>query len=157
MCRAAKTPSMIAQQKAATTPKLMKTMEATNWKRRRGGGDKTGASASSLFITLTCLYLSSPNMQHLLFLFFFFFPSATMASACRGKGGGLNCSGILLPSFAPRFPFLNLSLEAYSVAWSHTPSAGWPERKASGSETRDGSFYLRGDVYAATCRCWEKS
>lgn len=32
MCLAAKTPSTIAQQNAATTPKLMKTMEATNWK-----------------------------------------------------------------------------------------------------------------------------
>lgn len=38
MCLAAKTPSTIAQQKAATTPKLMKTMEATNWK--WGGGQK---------------------------------------------------------------------------------------------------------------------
>lgn len=30
MCRAAKTPSTMAQQKAATTPKLMKTIDATN-------------------------------------------------------------------------------------------------------------------------------
>lgn len=30
MCLAAKTPSTMAQQKAATTPKLMKTMDATN-------------------------------------------------------------------------------------------------------------------------------
>lgn len=34
MCLAAKTPSTIAQQKAATTPKLMKTIDATNWKRQ---------------------------------------------------------------------------------------------------------------------------
>lgn len=40
MCLAAKTPSTMAQQKAATTPKLMKTMEATNWKRKRGGGGR---------------------------------------------------------------------------------------------------------------------
>lgn len=33
MCLAAKTPSTIAQQKAATAPKLMKTMDATNWRR----------------------------------------------------------------------------------------------------------------------------
>lgn len=30
MCRAANTPSTIAQQNAATTPKLINTMEATN-------------------------------------------------------------------------------------------------------------------------------
>lgn len=30
MCLAAKTPSTIAQQKAATAPKLMKTIDATN-------------------------------------------------------------------------------------------------------------------------------
>ena len=35
MCRAAKTPSTTAQQKAATTPKLMNTMAATSWKQRR--------------------------------------------------------------------------------------------------------------------------
>lgn len=33
MCLAANTPSTIAQQKAATTPKLMKTIDATNCKR----------------------------------------------------------------------------------------------------------------------------
>lgn len=33
MCRAANTPSTMAQQKAATTPKLMKTMAATSWGR----------------------------------------------------------------------------------------------------------------------------
>lgn len=71
MCLAAKTPSTIAQQNAATTPKLMKTMEATNWKRRMGGWGGRGALASSLFITLTCLYLSSANMEQ------FDFPSAT--------------------------------------------------------------------------------
>ena len=35
MCLAANTPSTIAQQKAATTPKLMKTMEATNCERKQ--------------------------------------------------------------------------------------------------------------------------
>ena len=34
MCRAANTPSTTAQQKAATTPKLMNTMAATSWKQR---------------------------------------------------------------------------------------------------------------------------
>lgn len=66
MCRAAKTPSTIAQQKAATTPKLMKTMEATNWKRGVEGCKR--ALVSSLFISQACLYLSSPNMEHFHFL-----------------------------------------------------------------------------------------
>lgn len=35
MCLAGKTPSTIAQQKAATTPKLMKTIDATNCGRKR--------------------------------------------------------------------------------------------------------------------------
>lgn len=50
MCLAAKTPSTIAQQKAATTPKLMKTMEATNWK--RGDGGWGGRERSISFIAL---------------------------------------------------------------------------------------------------------
>lgn len=35
MCLAAKTPSTIAQQKAATAPKLMKTIDATNCGRKQ--------------------------------------------------------------------------------------------------------------------------
>lgn len=35
MCRAANTPSTMAQQKAATMPKLMNTMAATSWKQRQ--------------------------------------------------------------------------------------------------------------------------
>lgn len=35
MCRAANTPSTTAQQKAATTPKLINTMAATNWKQKK--------------------------------------------------------------------------------------------------------------------------
>lgn len=38
MCRAANTPSTMAQQKAATTPKLMNTMAATSW----GRGQRSG-------------------------------------------------------------------------------------------------------------------
>lgn len=46
MCLAANTPSTIAQQKAATTPKLMKTIDATNWKRHN-----TEEHQTSSFVT----------------------------------------------------------------------------------------------------------
>lgn len=52
ICLAAKTPSTIAQQKAATTPKLMKTMEATNWKERGGVGGWREREGSVSFIAL---------------------------------------------------------------------------------------------------------
>lgn len=47
MCLAAKTPSTMAQQKAAITPKLIKTIEATSC-----GGNKTKVSVSFLLLLL---------------------------------------------------------------------------------------------------------
>lgn len=132
MCLAAKTPSTIAQQKAATTPKLMKTMEATNWKERGGVEGERGALASSLFITLTCLYPSSPNMEHS------DFPSAAgLFASWRLCGEGQQENTLVhrplfsLPLISltpPFFIFLNCHSKAYLVAQGHTLSAGWLER-----------------------------
>lgn len=150
MCLAAKTPSTIAQQKAATTPKLMKTMEATNWKRGVGGGGDRGALASSLFITLTYVYLSSPNMEH------FDFPSAAglfvLSCLCmegqqedtlfhQPTGSTAGFSSLNLPHSA-FFSFFKCHSKAYSAAQGRTLSAGQLERKAPDSRTRDGFLHV---------------
>lgn len=47
MCLAANTPSTMAQQKAATTPKLMNTTAATSWKQKGELSPPLGASSSA--------------------------------------------------------------------------------------------------------------
>lgn len=142
MCLAAKTPSTIAQQKAATTPKLMKTMEATNWKRE--GKNREGL-ASSLFIALMCLWLSGPNI------------CVVFASSRPGRKRGQTCgcfthdswdaAGFSSPHLNPSSLFLTCHWKAYSVTQGRTLSAGWLQRKASDSTTRDGFLP---ESYAAT-------
>lgn len=158
MCLAAKTPSTIAQQNAATTPKLMKTMEATNWKRRMEGGGR-GALASSLFITLTCLYLSSANMEQ------FDFPSATRlfvsSRLCtegqqedthfhQPTGSTAGCSSLNVPHSPFSFffffiYFFNCHLKAYSVAQGRTLSGAVrvAGEEGTGFKTRDGLHVQR--------------
>lgn len=152
MCLAAKTPSTIAQQKAATTPKLMKTMEATNWKERGGVGWGGGRERSVSFIALhhPDMFVSQQSKHGA----FWFFPSAAgvvciMASVQGGTAGehaGSQPSLLSSLNFthSPFFYFFKLSfIGIFGCAGPH------PVCRVAGEDSRTG-FQVDLVFYAAT-------
>lgn len=168
MCLAAKTPSTIAQQKAATTPKLMKTIDATSCERKQSTGvtlhrDFICSRRHSISIenveflsllalsTLVTGYIDSANVHH---------PeceSSEWGGARRGVPGRVEDSRVRAVWLSPsssgvsrvaqcpalyRHFHYSMNDSRYSITHHPTLSAADPARKEGGGSATDANrFY----------------